>query len=496
MTTARTVARNTIWSLSGYVLPLGVAVAAVPILLDSLGMDRFGILALAWAAVGYFSLFDFGLARVLTQSVSTSLVEADETKLAELTRSALVAMTLLGIAAAIVSALATPLLVSLGLRIPLSLRAEAERSFYILSATIPFVLSTSGFRGILEAHQDFRIATFLRLPYAVFNFVGPLLVIPFSTSLVPIVALLAVGRVVIWVAHVVSCFRRFGYLSRPVPIRLSSLYPLLRMGGWMTASNLIAPLMYSVDRYLIGGLLSLAAVTYYVTPFDLVTKLLVLPAALIGVLFPAFAASHAHDRVRSADLFERAFRLIAVAMFPAIILLMSFAPEGLTLWVGADMAREGAPVARWLTIGIFANALAQVCFTLIQAVGRPDLTAKLHIAELPVYAATLVWLTIHYGVTGVAIAWTGRVIIDAAALIIIVAVRLPETRPALRASSRVIILLGASAMVPMAFRDLWPRAIATVVIVAAAAALVWIAGLRRSEKDVLLRFLRPIRDPA
>jgi O-antigen/teichoic acid export membrane protein len=51
-------------------------------------------------------------------------------------------------------------------------------------------------------------------------------------------------------------------------------------------------------------------------------------------------------------------------------------------------------------------------FTLIQGVGRADLTAKLHLAELPVYLPLLWWLISHAGIEGAAMTWALRSLFD------------------------------------------------------------------------------------
>src|ERR1700723_1921283 len=60
-----------------------------------------------------------------------------------------------------------------------------------------------------------------------------------------------------------------------------SVGPLLRFGGWMTVSNIVGPLMVTLDRFLIAGLISVTAVAYYATPYELVTKLLLVPVAVV-----------------------------------------------------------------------------------------------------------------------------------------------------------------------------------------------------------------------
>ena len=50
-----------------------VAIVAIPILIEGMGLARFGVLTIAWMVVGYFSLFDFGLGRSLTKLVAEKL---------------------------------------------------------------------------------------------------------------------------------------------------------------------------------------------------------------------------------------------------------------------------------------------------------------------------------------------------------------------------------------------------------------------------------------
>lgn len=405
------------------------AVLAIPMLIRGLGAPRFGVLTLAWAVIGYFSLFDFGLGRALTQAVASRVSARDDAgDLAAVTTTALTLMLALGVMGGMLLAALAPRIVAQGLHVPPSLAGETVTVLYLLALSLPFVLTTAGLRGLMEAHQDFGVATALRLPLALLNFIGPLAVLPFSTSLVPIVAMLVGGRVLTWMAHAVVCVKRYDYLSTRLSVTRSVVVPLLRSGGWMTASNIVSPLMVYVDRFFISATMPLAAVAHYVTPYELVTKLLTLPASFIGAFFPAFASTYAVDRAQTSALFERSVRALALLMFPLLLVVVLFAEEGLSAWVGHAFALESAPVLRWLAIGVYLNSIAQAPFAVMQGTGRPDLAAKLHLLELPLYATGLWWLAGHYGIVGVAMAWTFRVAIDTAALLALAIRRLPDAR--------------------------------------------------------------------
>jgi O-antigen/teichoic acid export membrane protein len=78
LTSGRLLARNTIWNLAGQILPVAAGLVAVPLIVRGMGVPRFGLLSLAWVAVGYFSLFDFGIGRALTKLVADKLGAKDE----------------------------------------------------------------------------------------------------------------------------------------------------------------------------------------------------------------------------------------------------------------------------------------------------------------------------------------------------------------------------------------------------------------------------------
>lgn len=63
---------NIISNVTGMVLPMLVGVLTVPGLLQRLGHERFGVLALGWALVGYFGFLDLGMGRALTQYLASA----------------------------------------------------------------------------------------------------------------------------------------------------------------------------------------------------------------------------------------------------------------------------------------------------------------------------------------------------------------------------------------------------------------------------------------
>ena len=473
--------RNTAWNLLGQFLPLVAGVFAIPVVVRSLGTERFGLLTLVWMVVGYFSLFDFGLGRALTSLVAQKIGESKEHELPSLISTAKLLMLAFSIAGGLALALAAPWLVRDVLNITPALQTEGIRSCYLLSLSLPFVISTTGLRGILEARQKFAAITLLRVPLGVLTYVAPLLVLPWSNRLAPIVAVLLAGRVAAWLAHLIVCLPYLPSWRQGFRFEHRSVPQLMNFGSWMTVTNIVGPIMVSMDRLVIGALVSMQAVAYYATPFELVTKISLFPVAVSGVLFPAFATSLSGDRQRTPRLFNRGCDLILMGLFPVTLITVALAGKGLNLWLGTEFAAHSTVVLRWLIVGIFINGVATIPFALIQGAGRADLTAKAHLAEIFIYLAGLWWLVTRHGILGAAIAWTVRVSADALIMFVLASRFLPDGASVNR---RVLVKIGAAVLI-VAVIWILPSAAGAVVaavVLVAFAIYVWIVPLRRGHE--------------
>jgi O-antigen/teichoic acid export membrane protein len=153
-------------------------------------------------------------------------------------------------------------------------------------------------------------------------------------------------------------------------------------------------------------------------------------------------------------------------MFPIVLVIVAFAPEGLPLWLGSRFSPVGSSVLRWLAFGVFINAFAYLPFTAIQSSGRPDRTAKLHLVELPLYLLALFLLIRGYGILGAAMAWAARLSVEAVLVFWMVSRTLPQgprfLLKLLGATSTALVLLYLATL----FRNP-PAKIAYVVLVLA-----------------------------
>jgi O-antigen/teichoic acid export membrane protein len=442
---------GTLWNAFGRGLPLLLALALTPILIHLMGIDRWGMFTLALALVGVFGVFDLGVGAALTRALSTRLGAGETEGAAELAGAAITALALLSAAVAALAFAFVPLLVERVLNTPPALQAEAVAAFRLLCLAAPLVVVNAALWGALAAHQRFKEANLAAMPVAAMYYIGPALVLLAWQSLVGVIAVLLLCRLANTLTYVWLVRRDLPGL-RPTLPRWALVGPLVRMGGWMSASGVLTQALLYADRFLVGAMLTLAAVAFYATPLDLVMRMWILPVAVAQALLPAMAGSYATHPAATAGLLRRGALLVTAAVMPACLVLVAAGPEVLRLWLGADFAAGGGQVLRILSVGIFFSCAAFAPGALLDAIGRPDVNAKWQLAQaalfLPLSALALLWL----GIEGAAMAWAARCAVDAAGRLYFVARLYPEAAPAARALALPLAAggLGLAALLPFA----------------------------------------------
>lgn len=487
----KSIAKNTIYNLAGYGIPLVFAVVIIPFLIKGMGTEKFGLLNLAYVIIGYFSFFDFGIGKALTKIIAEKVGINQTDEIPSIFWTSFVMMLVISLVGTIILLIFAPVLVHSLIKISKPLQPQTLSTFYLLAFAIPIVTTTAGIRGVLEAYQRFGTINVIRTFLGVSMFLGPLLCLIFTNSLFWIVALLIAVRCIVWILYLLQCFNVNSGIKRKLSFELKLVKPILKLSGWMTVSNIIVPLMVYSDRFLIGALVSATAIAYYATPYEAVTKLLLVPGALIGVLFPAFSASYLSKPEFAKKLSMKAVKYIFIFLFPLVILIVTFAHEGMGLWLGEKFAANSTLILQLLAVGVLFNGIAYIPFTFLQGIGRPDITAKVNLAELPFYFLGM-WFAIKYaGIDGAALVWLLRMGIDALVLFIFSnKIMASHEKFSFKASYLYISILIAVSVIPIIISDIYIKILIVVAVISVFLYISWKFLLLEEEKLFLVSRLK------
>jgi O-antigen/teichoic acid export membrane protein len=454
---------STAANLAGSIVPTVVSLVTVPLYLQLVGQERYGILVVIWLLLGYFGVCDLGLGRAMAQRIAafaTASAHARE----RVFWTAFLLNAALGVLGAAVLWPLAELAFSGWMEFPAHLRPEALGVVPWVAAAVPLVTVSGVLTGALQGREQFLVLNLVHVLAAVVSQVAPLVVAamwePDIRLLVPTIL---VTRVLTCVVLLALCRYYVPLRGRPA-IDRTFLRPLLGYGSWITVTSLVGPLLTSLDRIVIGALSGAKAVTQYTVPFTLVSRVMILPGSLSSALFPRFAAETAEG---AGALLERAVRGLAAALTPLILAAMLGIRPFLTWWVGDEFSGDAATVGQIMALGLWLNGLAHIPHALLQARSRPDLVAKCHLVELPLYLG-LLWVGLHFfDVIGAAVAWSLRVGLDAGLLLWLSRVE-PRHLLAL-APSGALVAAMAALVLPRAALGPWQWILAVAVLLLSAA---------------------------
>ncbi len=400
-------------------VPLLVAAMTIPALLETLGQEKFGLLALAWGLVGYAGALDLGLGRALTQMVASlrgeqrliaipdTLATASRiTLLAGFVGAVLIVMFGMMGGASMIQTQSTP-------------ESEIQLSILLLAIALPAQAMSATYKGLNEAFMNFKGVSLLRAGLGIINFAGPYAVSLFTTQLPWLVSTLVVSRLaslLIYRQLAAQCLHRELETQHPARYSFVIAKKLFSFGGWVTVSSVIGPILVQADRFFIAAMISASAVSVYVLPYEVVVQSLVLVGAISSVMFPGLSKLMKEQPNAWQPYFQKWLVRVAVFMGCVCLILIFILPWLLPKWIGENLDHQSILIGQILCVGVFANSVGSMFYSVLHASGRADLTAKMHIIELPLYVASLYFLIGYYGLLGSALAWVARMIFDFMAL--------------------------------------------------------------------------------
>jgi O-antigen/teichoic acid export membrane protein len=415
------VGRNALLNLAGFGIPLVVAAFALPVLTQSLGPARFGLLGMSWAFLEYLTLFDVGLGKATVRYVADAVARRTS-DIPQIAAVSLATQVALGAVAAVTLAGFSSMLAQRAFHVEPALVYEATALFVVVAANLPVVLALTTLRGVLEGAQHFGISNAIKIPASAGSIVIPAVLASYGVSLPSIMMWVLAWRVIACIVTLIAIRRTVSGFRIEMPRDWKRLRGLISFGGWVAISGIVSPILVYFDRFALGVRVNLTAVGYYTAPYEGITRALVIPNSLINALFPLLTGLGVAAAVTRIDrLFSSSMRMVLILMSVPTAIAFIFAPLILRLWMGADYALQGALPLRILAVGVLINAVAHIPYTFLEASGRPDVPAKCHLFELVIHLPVAWMLVGKWGIVGAAIAWTLRVTLDT--LLLLVAAR-------------------------------------------------------------------------
>jgi O-antigen/teichoic acid export membrane protein len=402
---------NTALQLTGQLLPLAAAAVAIPLIYRNIGVVDFGIFTIALSGLGLFSILDLGLGRACVRFMARALAMRDGATAASILAQSVVFLGAASLGLAVAMLLLSPAVAAHWIRSPPGKHGIVEQCLVVLTAAMPIGAMTSVFRSTLEAREDFLSIGVIQSAVGASTYIVPLVLSYLGGSLPAIVAGAVACRLIGLIAYVAKSFAAWpdGFPWRGLSLRAHKEFR--DFSFWTIGSNLVGAGIVYGDRALLVRLFGLAEIPFYNVPLEFFGRMMILINALATVIFPAL--SRVSD---NRALFERGYVAFVTLLGSAagvILLIATLAtPEILLHWLGKSFLLHSTPIVRILMVGLEFQCLNVLALASLNARGVSRPIMIMHIAEVPFYFAAMAYSGLRFGLAGIAMVWSARLIAE------------------------------------------------------------------------------------
>tara|TARA_B110000977_G_scaffold85572_1_gene114168 strand:- start:15498 stop:16946 length:1449 start_codon:yes stop_codon:yes gene_type:complete len=401
-------------NLLGGVGSVLVYIATTPILLKILGLDGFGVLSIIWIFLNITSVLDLGVGRAVSYEL------ARNKKIQEYAGGIIIISILFAFLQGTIIGILFSLLSHHFSTAFLSNFSSQEHSIMnlmgLIGLAIPFSIASTILMLVLEGQKRFISVNIYQVfattlvqagPIIMFylNAVDDVVEVIASAIILRIGAFFILGLFVLWDPRT----------RRGLMPGTNALRSLIKFGAKVQLSSLSEPVLDNADKFILSSLIGPSAVAIYNIPFQIHSKLKLLPIALMRSIIPEIASLHTRDK--QLALTEYGFILLVRISTPILLFFLVFYLIIMRYWLGDLEGEKVTQIGIVLILGVWFNFIAHVPFGSLQGQGRPGSIAIVQVIQIIPYLVLVLILVKLLGTQGAAIAWTIRAIVDSAILI-------------------------------------------------------------------------------
>ena len=397
---------NTLATIVSVLIPGLMGLWSLKPLLELLGAETFTMLSFFWVYTSHLGFFDFGISRNLGIELP-KLSNAEKSKLVNQSVRKGFVYSLIGVVAVAVMLFTIPIFN------PKFSVVSQYSVFAILLVWVPLAVLQMIVRGVLEASERFISAAVFRAYNQSVLFLLPWVMACWGHhDIFQMVAVITVARALSLLPAMYWLLTKYGLVF--IKKMDDQEVVIHRNNQWITLSNLAGIVNGSLDRFVLLSLLGAQAIGAYVFAQDFGIRILVLSSSFALVLLPYFSRNQ--SKWQNHIWVKRGSGLI----------LLSHIALGLILYFGQTQLKYGfnnMSLAQdvvdffWIfLVGITANGIGHILLSALHSHRELKRPALWHVISAVFYIPLLYGVVQGFGLTGAAVLWSMRSVIDTVVL--------------------------------------------------------------------------------
>jgi O-antigen/teichoic acid export membrane protein len=384
---------------------------AIPIIYRNFGRAEFGVFTVALSMLGFFAWLDLGLGRATVRFMARAFAVGDSDAAASLFLYSAILLGGFSFALTIMLILSTSFIVDHWFQTTGVGQNAIRHCLYILACAIPLAGLTSVFRAVLEARDKFPTISAIQVFLGVLTYIVPL-ILSFTTQDIRYLIAGAVAcRGLAFVAFALAAASSWhgSFAWRALDGRGQEEFR--RFSFWLVISNVIGSAIVYGDRALLVKMFGLSEIAYYNVPLELLGRLMIVVNSTVTVVFPALSRAAGNKRLFE-DVYVGLTTLFSALVGVVLLALSIQVPFALQAWLGADFRNHSTNIIQILLIGLAFQTLNVFSLASLNARGFVKPITIMYLAETPLYFGAIYLCGEKYGLIGVAVTWSGRIILE------------------------------------------------------------------------------------
>lgn len=401
--------RNMIANFAGSIWQGLMGLVFIPFYIKFIGIESWGLIGIFATLQVIFGLLDMGLSSTLNREMARlSVLPTKQQEMCNLVRTLEVIYWSIAILAGISLIVLSPIIANYWIQPGLLSRKTIEQAFLIMGFIIALHLPRGFYSGGLLGLQRQVLLNGINVIISTLGGAGAVLILWLVSPTIQAFLLwqILIGTINIFILAL-CLWRSLPATEKKAVYQNQLLKSIWRFAAGMSGISAFAVILTQLDKIILSKMLSLEMFGYYVLASVVALSLgrLVLP--VFNGVYPRFAQLVSIDNQDELTrLYHKSCQLMSVLILPVAIVIALFAYEILLIWThNQNIAAKSHLFVSILICGTAFNGLITMPFALQLAFGWTSLSFYKAMISVIILVPLIIYMTIHYGATGAAIAW-------------------------------------------------------------------------------------------
>ena len=320
MNAVRTLAKNTTVLLVANIISYLLGFFTTLYTARYLGVEGFGILALALSLTGLFGVFtDLGLNTLTIREVSRDKSLASKYIGNTAIIKVIYAFLTFGIVALVVYIIGYP--------------QEVKTVVYIITLSVILGAFTGIFNSIFQAFQKMEYMSINIILTALLMIIGILIVIHFGLGIIALSSVYLISNAIVLVVTLVTYSWKF--FVPKIGLDLKFWKPTIKEASFFGVSNILIVIYFYIDSLMLSILVGYSAVGIYNASYKLIIVLLFIPGIFVTSIFPIMSQHFESSKNLLKIEYEKSVKYLFVAAVFIFVIGFSFADKIILIIYGA-----------------------------------------------------------------------------------------------------------------------------------------------------------------